>query len=83
MKRAKQITFGLLGIVLVMLGIVGIILPILPGWGLIFVGLILISLESPIVDQNINMLVSKNKKLEYYYLKTRFWVRNNLGYEID
>jgi uncharacterized membrane protein YbaN (DUF454 family) len=82
MKRVKQVTFGFLGIILVFIGIIGLVMPIMPGWPLIFAGLIILSLESPIVDHYINNLVSKNKHLEHYYLKTRFWVRNRFGYEI-
>ncbi len=82
MKRVKQVTFGFLGVILVLVGIIGLVMPIMPGWPLIFMGLILLSLESPIIDYYINNLVSKNKHLEYYYLKTRFWVRNRFGYEL-
>lgn len=82
MKKVKQVTFGFLGIILIVVGLAGIILPILPGWPLIFGGLILLSLESPIIDHYINNLVSKNRHLEHYYLKSRFWVRNRFGYEL-
>jgi uncharacterized membrane protein YbaN (DUF454 family) len=82
MKKVKQVTFGFLGIILVMIGLTGIIIPVLPGWPLIFAGLILLSLESPIIDHYINNIVSKNKYLEHYYLKSRFWIRNRFGYEL-
>lgn len=87
MKKAKQITiqitFAFLGALAILVGILGIVMPVLPGWPLIFVGFILISLEYPSVDNYLNNLVSKNKYLEKYYLKTRFWMRTNLGYELN
>lgn len=86
MKRAKEITIritlGFLGIISIFIGLIGIVLPILPGWPFIFIGLILISLESPALDNYINKLASKNKYFEKYYLKIRLYMRNYLGYEI-
>ncbi len=87
MKKVKQITIQItlafFGVLAIVIGVLGIALPILPGWPLIFIGFILISLESPRIDNYLNSLVSKNKHLEKYYLKTRFWMRSNLGYELN
>lgn len=82
MKRVKQVTFSFFGTILIVIGFLGIILPVLPGWILVFVGLILITLESPTFDSYVNKLVSKNRHLEHYYLKSRFWIRNRFGYEL-
>jgi uncharacterized membrane protein YbaN (DUF454 family) len=82
MKRVKQITYSLTGFILVLVGVVGLILPILPGWALIFVGLILISLEVPSLDEFVSKMASKNLKFEVYYRKFRKFIREKLGYEI-
>ncbi len=82
MKRAKQVTYGIIGVILLISGLIGLVLPILPGIVLVFAGLILLSLEIPRLDNYLNHAASRNSKLEYYYLKARNYIRNKLGYHI-
>jgi uncharacterized membrane protein YbaN (DUF454 family) len=82
MKIAKQVTYGVVGIVLLISGLLGLILPILPGIVLIFAGLILLSLEMPRLDMYLSSAASRNSKLDYYYVKARKRIREKLGYVI-
>ena len=45
MKPVRKLLIGILGVALVLVGIAGLILPFLPGWLLIIVGLAVLSTE--------------------------------------
>jgi Putative transmembrane protein (PGPGW) len=82
MKRAKQVTYGVIGIILLIVGVLGLILPILPGLVLILAGLILLSLEIPTLDVFLNENARRNTQLDKYYTKARTYIREKLGYHI-
>ena len=58
-----------LGGILVLVGIAGLILPILNGTVFLIVGLIIISFESPTVEEKLFKLTQKNKTIHHLYLK--------------
>ena len=45
MKPVRKLLIGILGVALVLVGIAGLILPFLPGWLMIIVGLAVLSTE--------------------------------------
>jgi uncharacterized protein (TIGR02611 family) len=45
MKPVRKLLIGILGVALVLVGVAGLILPFLPGWLLIIVGLAVLSTE--------------------------------------
>jgi len=51
-----RVVIGLLGAVLITIGLVGIVLPILPGWVLIIGGLLLLSREFDWADRTVTRL---------------------------
>lgn len=44
-RTLARIGTGLIGVILIVLGLAGIVLPILPGWALIIAGLLVLSRE--------------------------------------
>jgi len=81
MRKVKQVTFTLLGSIFLLIGLLGFVLPILQGWFFFVIGLILISLESPVVDGWLNDLAKRNHRIDKHYGKMRDWIRSKLGYE--
>lgn len=80
MKAAKKVTFTFIGVIFLIIGIVGLVLPFLQGWFFIAIGLIFISLESPELDVWLQRMSQKNKTSEKYFSKFRTWTREKLGY---
>jgi uncharacterized membrane protein YbaN (DUF454 family) len=74
MKTVKQVTFATLGLIFLVIGLAGVVLPILPGILLIAAGLVFISFEIPSLDLFLKRQAAKNTKLEYYYNKIYFWL---------
>lgn len=62
----KFLMFGKVaaGILLLILGISGIILPVLPGWPFVILAIILLGLDTPIL-----LFLNKNKTFVKYYQK--------------
>jgi uncharacterized membrane protein YbaN (DUF454 family) len=80
MRRVRQVTYTLLGTIFLTIGLIGFVTPILQGWFFFVIGLILISLESPVVDEWLSNLARKNSKVDHHYGKLRGWIRSKLGY---
>lgn len=76
---ARKFTHIILGSLLILVGIAGLILPILNGTIFLIVGFILISFESPYVERKLQELTSKNKLLHKYYLKLDGFLRKHFG----
>jgi len=53
-----------LGVLLLILGISGIILPVLPGWPFVIIAIILLGLDTPIL-----LFLNRNKTFAKYYQK--------------
>lgn len=80
MRTVKQVTYTFIGVVFLIVGIAGLVLPILQGWFFIAIGLIFISLESTIVDSWLEDLAKKNRHVYKHYSNLRGWIRLKLGY---
>lgn len=52
-----------------LIGIAGLVLPVLNGTIFLIVGLIIISFESPLVEERLLKLTQKNKTVHHLYLK--------------
>jgi uncharacterized membrane protein YbaN (DUF454 family) len=65
----------LLGILLVVIGIAGLILPMLNGIVFLLLGLIILSFEHPQVEYALNKYAHKNKKVGEWYEKLDIWLR--------
>lgn len=69
MRRLKKVITIVFGTVLIMLGIAGLILPILNGTILLLLGLILISFESPYIEFHLNKIAHNNSMIGGWYEK--------------
>lgn len=58
-----------LGILIVLIGITGLVLPIINGTLLLIVGFIILSFESPYLEQKLFTLTQKNKLIHSIYLR--------------
>lgn len=71
----RKIMHLVLGGFLVLLGVAGIILPVLNGTIFLIVGLIIISFENPYVEEKLFTLTQKNKMVHHLYIKLEKVVR--------
>lgn len=81
MRRVKQITFTFIGLIFLIIGVAGLILPFIQGWLFIIIGLVFISLESPQLDTWLQRMSQKNRLTEKHFSKFRLWTRSKLGYK--
>lgn len=65
----------ILGTFLVILGVAGLVLPILNGTVLLLLGFILLSFESKYVEYHLNKLAHKNALTGEWYEKLNTWLR--------
>ena len=68
-----------IAIVLIILGIIGWVLPILPGVILIIAGVIILSIENPKLEAYIERKFSKYPKLEKIFLSLRHRLNKIFG----
>jgi uncharacterized protein YqgC (DUF456 family) len=57
------------GIPLILLGILGLVLPVLNGTVLLIIGLIILSFEYPYIERKLFTITQKNKVIHALYLK--------------
>lgn len=78
-NTSRKILHILLGLTLLILGLAGLVLPILNGTIFLIVGFILISFESPYVEKKLQNFASKNKTIHSIYLKLDVILRKIFG----
>ena len=64
-----------ISVILIIIGIVGLVLPILNGIIFLLLGFILLSFESPYIEYHLRRIVAKNKIVEKWYSKLDAWMR--------
>lgn len=69
MLHLKKIFHIIFGIMLLLIGLAGLILPILNGTLFVLLGLILLSFESTVLEKKLLHLSKKNKTVETWYHK--------------
>lgn len=75
MNRAKKLLHVSLGLFLILVGIAGLILPILNGLIPLLLGLILLSFESPYIEDRLAKAARKSKLTGDWYEKLDRWMR--------
>lgn len=75
MAEVKRITYILIALFLICVGFFGLILPIVNGFLLILLGLILISFESRYVKYHLERIAKKNAHVEKWYIKIDSWMQ--------
>lgn len=78
-KRAKRISIQTIGFFFLLLGIAGIILPVLNGIFFLIAGLLLLSLYSPWAKDILNRVGKTHPKAEKIVAKIDGWIRKYVG----
>ncbi len=68
-----------IAILLICAGILGTVLPILPGVLPILIGLVILSIEIPVIDEWLESKFSKNEKFNKHFQSTKRKVRDIFG----
>ena len=76
MKSAKRTFYVVIAILFIIIGICGLVLPILNGIIFLLLGFILLSFESPYIHRNLERVASKNETVNAWYKKLDHWMRS-------
>ncbi len=79
MQKIKKLIHIFLGIALVLLGVVGLVLPILNGIIFLLLGFILLSFESPYIEFHLSKLAHKNITIGSWYEKLLIFMKRLFG----
>ena len=79
MARIKKLFHIALGFTLILIGLLGLILPILNGVIFLLLGFILLSFQSQYVEQRLSRIAHKNSVLGEWYEKLDSWMRRIFG----
>lgn len=82
-KNLRKILHITLGVTVIILGLAGLVLPILNGIVLLIIGFIIISFESEYVDKKLHHLTKKNMTIHSLYHKLEGALRKFFGRERD
>jgi uncharacterized protein YqgC (DUF456 family) len=74
-KKIKLFLKILLAIFLILLGVLGLILPILHGLGFLIAGIIILSFEFPQIDKYVSRHIDKNIHVKKMYEKVHKFLR--------
>ncbi len=80
MTRVKKFFLIVLGFSLILIGVLGLILPILNGTLILLVGIILLSFESSYIEKILLKIVERNELMKKWHKKLdtllRSWFKN-------
>lgn len=75
MKSVKRTFYILIAVLFIIVGICGLVLPILNGIIFLLLGFILLSFESPYIHHHLERIASKNDVINRWYKKLDHWMR--------
>lgn len=75
MAYVKKIFLVIIGLSLVIVGVLGVVLPIVHGTFFLLLGVVLLSLESRYIEERLLKVVEKNKTLHHWHKKMDIWLR--------
>lgn len=78
-KQTKRIVILSLGVIFVLLGLVGLVLPFLQGFLFIAIGLLLLSLYSPTIREWMDKHTKRYPKLHAVVQKAEGWIVGIIG----
>ena len=78
-KKAKKILIFSLGIIFIVLGLLGLVLPFLQGILFLIIGIFLLSFSSPKLQQWIKKMVEKSPSTLKIIEKIEKWMSKNIG----
>ena len=74
-SRLKKTLHMILAVFFIALGILGLVLPIINGVVFLLIGFILLSFESPYIEEHLRRIAKKNKHIDNWYNKLDVWMR--------
>lgn len=78
-RTTRKILYLSLGSLLIMIGVAGLVLPIINGTVLLIVGFIILSFESVYVERNLHAVTKKNHKVHQLHLFLEKKIRSLFG----
>jgi len=78
-KKVKKVAILTIGVVFIILGLFGLVLPFLQGFLFLAIGLILLSFSSPGIRITINKYAKRYPHLSNIIKKTDSWVAKFMG----
>jgi len=78
-RHVKRVLVLLLGIFFIVLGLIGLILPILQGWLFLLIGLLLLSLYSPALREWIDRQTKPYPKINKAVERAEAWIVRRIG----
>lgn len=78
-KKLKRVLVVGLGVFFILLGLVGLVLPILQGWLFLAIGILLLSVYSPKLRAWVDRNTAKYPKLNIVVEKANSWVVRVVG----
>lgn len=79
MNSTRRVAHLIIALMLIIIGVCGLILPILNGVIFLLLGFILLSFESPYIEHHLKAFVHKNKNAEKWYSKLDAWMRKKFN----
>jgi uncharacterized membrane protein YbaN (DUF454 family) len=76
MTRIKKLLLIILGLSLILIGVIGLVLPILNGTLLLLVGIIILSFENAYVERILLKIVERNDLMKKWHKKLDILLRS-------
>ncbi len=79
MRSARKTLHILFAVLFIIIGVCGLVLPILNGIIFLLLGFILLSFESAYIHHHLQRIASKNEHVYFWYKKIDTWMRKILN----
>lgn len=79
MKHTKRTIVLILGVLFVLLGLVGLVMPFLQGILFLIIGILLLSTYSPSLREWIQTHTRRYPKLHYWVVRAEAWIESIIG----
>jgi uncharacterized membrane protein YbaN (DUF454 family) len=78
-KQTKRTAVFILAIICVLIGLVGVVLPLIPGVLFFALALVIFSLFFPVIGEKMHYHTRNYPKLQQTIVRMRAWVENTIG----
>lgn len=79
LKKTKQTLVLVLGVLFILFGLVGLVLPFLQGILFLIIGVLLLSAYSPSIREKFQSYTRRYPKLHYWVLRAEAWIERIIG----
>ncbi len=78
-KQTKRIAVLVIGVLFVLLGLLGLVLPFLQGFLFLIIGILLLSAYSPTIREGFQSRTRNYPKVHNWVLKAEQWIEKVIG----